>query len=462
VLPGIGPAAGIGLLLPATFGMNPTSAVIMLAGMYYGAAYGGSTTAILINTPGESAAIMTTLDGYQMAKNGRAGAALAIAAIGSFIAGTLGTVALTFFALQVVKFALLFGPAEYFCLMLFSLSAITSLTGKSLPKGMISLILGLMIATIGIDWQTAQTRYGMGIDELEEGINFIVVTIGLFAMGEVFENIEDIMGGTLNPIKIKGRIWLTMEEWRRSIIPILRGGLIGFFVGLLPGAGGTVASIISYTTEKKYAKNPDMFGKGAIEGVAGPESANNSCAAAAFVPMLTLGVPGSVTSAMIMGALIMYGIQPGPLLFQKHPDLVWGLISSMYVGNVMLLILNMPMVGLFARILYIPSSILMPLIIAIAAAGAYTLRGNVFDIYMALLFGVIGYAFRKVEIPAAPLVLAVVLGKPMEQSFRQAMTISGADPIIFISSATSITLIILTLISISVSYIRSRKKKTNA
>jgi putative tricarboxylic transport membrane protein len=459
VLPGIGPSATIALLIPVTFGMDPTSALIMMAGVYYGSKYGGSTTAILIRTPGEASSVMTSIDGYEMARKGRAGAALAVSAIGSFIAGTIGVVALTVFALPLTSMALKFGPAEYFTLMVFAMTAVASLTGKSPAKGMLSTILGLIIATIGIDLQSGQPRYTMGIPEFQDGVGFIVVVVGLFAVSEVFRGMEGLFKGTApEMIKISGKLWLTKEEWKRSIGPIWRGGFIGFIIGVLPGAGGTIASILSYTTEKRLSKHPEEFGKGAIEGVAGPESANNSDTAGALVPLLTLGVPGGGATAVMLGAFIMYGIQPGPLLFQNRPDLVWGLVDSMYIGNIMLLILNLPLIGLFVRLLYIPAGILYPLIVSISVIGAYGINGSMLDLYLILLFGVVGYVFEKIDIPVAPLVLSLVLGGIMEQSFRQAMTISGGDPKIFLGSTITVTLVVLSLISISIPFILPRLK----
>jgi len=442
VLPGIGPAAGIGLLIPITFGMDPTSALIMMAGIYYGAMYGGSTTSILINTPGEASSVMTCIDGYQMARKGRAGAALAVSAIGSFIAGTTGIVALTLLSLPLAAFALKFGPAEYFCLMVFAMAAVSSLTGKSMAKGILSTLLGLMIATIGIDLQSGQPRYTLGVPELQDGVGFIVAVVGLFAIGEVFSTIEDYLKGKIEFVHIKGKLWLTREEWRRSVMPIVRGSIIGFVKGVLPGAGATISTILSYTIEKRISKHPEEFGHGAIEGVAGPEAANNAASCGAMVPLLTLGVPGSGATAVLMGAFIMYGIQPGPMLFEKRPDLVWGLVDSMYIGNVMLLILNLPLIGIFVRILYIPTGILMSLILAICAIGVYSINGNTLEMFMALGFGVMGYVFRKIDIPLAPLVLALVLGGIMEQSFRQAMTISGGNPVVFVKSTICIVLLI--------------------
>ncbi|MBI3917057.1 MAG: tripartite tricarboxylate transporter permease [Betaproteobacteria bacterium] len=459
VLPGIGPSATIALLIPVTFGMNPTSALIMMAGVFYGTKYGGSTTAILIRTPGEAASVMTTLDGYEMARKGRAGAALAVSAIGSFIAGTLGVVALTIFALPLASMALKFGPAEYFTLMLFAMTAVASLTGKSPAKGLLATLLGLMIATIGIDLQSGQPRYTMGIAEFQDGVGFVVVVVGMFAVSEVLRGLVDIQRGTgAKLLPISGKLWLTREEWKRSVGPIWRGGVIGFIIGVLPGAGGTIASILSYTTEKRLSKYPEEFGKGAIEGVAGPEAANNADTAGALVPLLTLGVPGGGSTAVLLGAFIMYGIQPGPLLFQNRPDLVWGLVDSMYIGNIMLLILNLPLIGLFVKLLLIPIGILYPLIVSIAAIGAYGINGSVLDLYLILLFGVLGYIFDKVDIPVAPLVLSLVLGGMMEQSFRQAMTISGANPKIFFNSTITITLVIMSVISIAVPFVIPRIK----
>jgi putative tricarboxylic transport membrane protein len=459
VLPGIGTSATIALLIPVTFGMNPTSALIMMAGVYYGTKYGGSTTAILIRTPGEAASVMTTIDGYEMARKGRAGAALAVSAIGSFIAGTIGVVALTIFAVPLTSMALKFGPAEYFTLMLFAMTAVASLTGKSPAKGMLATVLGLMIATIGIDLQSGQPRYTMGVAEFQDGVGFIVVVVGLFAMAEVFRGLEGLFKGTApQAIKISGKLWLTKEEWQRSIGPIWRGGIIGFVIGVLPGAGGTIASILAYTTEKRMSKHPEEFGKGAIEGVAAPEAANNADTAGALVPLLTLGVPGGGATAVMLGAFIMYGIQPGPLLFQNRPDLVWGLVDSMYIGNIMLLILNLPLIGLFVRLLYIPAGILYPLIVAISAIGSYAINGSTLDLYLLLFFGVVGYVFDKVDIPVAPLVLSLVLGGIMEQSFRQAMTISGGNPSIFVGSTITVTLLVFTAISIALPFLLPRLK----
>jgi putative tricarboxylic transport membrane protein len=449
VLPGIGPAASIALLIPVTYGMNPGSALIMLAGIYYGAKYGGSTTAILIRTPGETSSVMTCIEGYAMALKGRAGAALAVSAIGSFIAGTIGVIGLTLFAVPLASMAIEFGPAEFFTLMLFAMTAVASLTGRSLPKGLFSMFLGLMLGTVGIDLQSAYPRYTMGVLELQEGISFVVVAVGLFAVAEVLQGLEMLVRGTApDVIRISGKLWLTREEWRRSIGPIWRGGILGFIIGVIPGAGSTIASILSYNMEKSLSKHPEEFGEGAIEGVAGPEAANNSDTAGALVPLLTLGLPGGAVTAVMMGAFIMYGIQPGPQLFKDHPEVVWGLINSMYVGNIMLLILNLPLIGLFVRLLYIPRAMLYPLIVAIAVIGIYSVNGSVVDLYMLLFFGVAGYLFSKADIPITPLVLGLVLGDLLEQSFRQAMTLSDGSLGIFFGSRITVTLTLLTVLSL--------------
>lgn len=448
LLPGIGPAAGIGLLLPVTFGMDPIPSLIMLAGIYYGSMYGNTVAAVLINTPGTASAAMTTLDGYPMARQGRGGAALAIAAIASFVAGTLGVLALTFLALPLADFALQFGPAEYFALMLFALSSVSVLVGDSFAKGLISTCIGLAIATIGIDLQSGQPRFTMGVMELQDGVHLMVVIVGVFAVAEVFISVEKWFGGRLAPIAIQGKLWMTRQELGRCAKPIVRGGLIGFIVGVLPGGGGTIATVLSYATEKKLARDPSRFGHGAPEGVAGPEAANNAATCGAFVPMLTLGVPGSGTTAVLLAAFIMLGIQPGPLLFQERPDLVWGLINSMYLGNIVLLVLNLPLAPLFARILYMPPGLLLSLILAVASVGVYTVGNSVMDLYLLLVFGILGYGFRKLGIPAAPMVLALVLGAFMEQSFRQAMAIGQGDPRILLGSPICVALLAATCLAV--------------
>jgi putative tricarboxylic transport membrane protein len=456
-LPGIGPSAGIALLLPVTFGMDPTIALMMLAGIYYGCMYGGAVTAILINTPGDAAAVMTVLDGYPLARQGRAGAALAIAAMSSFIAGTLGVTALTFVAMPLAEFALKFGPPEYFALMLLALTRVSALTGDSLAKGLISVFLGLAISTIGIDLQSGRPRFTMGVPELQQGVTFLVVVVGLFALAEVGRMVEDTLRGTLQIVRVQGRIWFTRQEWQRAFPAILRGAGVGFFCGAAPGLGGTISAMLAYVTEKRVSRHPEQFGKGAIEGVAAPEAAVNADTCGAFVHLLALGIPASGSTAVIMGAFIMYGIQPGPMLFQSHPDLVWGLIASMYVGNLMLLVLNLPLVGLFARILYVPPGILLVIILGVASVGVYSFEGSEFNLYVALLFGVVGYVFRKLDIPKAPLIFGVILGGRIEQSFRQALTISGGDPRILVGSPLAAGLLALAALMIALSFWAKRK-----
>lgn len=448
VMPGIGAATTIALLLPVTYGMPPLPAFIMLAGIYYGAMYGNTSSAVLINTPGTASAAMTTVDGYPMAQQGRGGAAIAISAIASFTAGTLSVLALAFLAGPLTRFALAFGPAEYFMLMLFAITSITAFSDKSFFKGMLSAACGLLLGTVGVDMQTGQFRFTYGIPNLQDGISFIVAIVGLFAVTEVFIGIERWFHGKLSPVRIKGSLWFTKDEFRRSVGPIGRGGLIGFLIGIMPGAGGTIATILAYTTEQRLSKHPERFGKGAIEGVAAPEAANNAAACGSFVPLLTLGVPGSGTAAILLSAFILYGIQPGPLLFSSQPELAWGLIASMLLGNVVLLVLNLPLVGLFVRVLYLPPGVLLPLILSIAVIGVYSTNNNVADLYLLLAFGVLGYLFRKSGIPIAPLIMGLVLGPLMEQSLRQAMIISQASPTALVDSKIGATLGVMILLAV--------------
>lgn len=453
VLPGLGPAAGMALLLPLTFGMDPTTALIMLAGMYYGAMYGGSTTSILINTPGEASSVMTTLDGFQMAKNGRAGAALAVSAIGSVIAGTFSVLALSVLAVPLAHFGLRFGPVEHFALLLFSMAAVASLTGRSVARGLFSMIIGLMIATVGIDLQSGMPRFTGDVIELQDGVSFLVVAVGFFAISEVLVNLEEHYKGNSTVLRIKGKLWLTAEEWRRSYMPIIRGTLIGFFKGVIPGGGATIATMLSYSLERALSKDGDKFGTGMIEGVAGPEAANNAAVGGHLVPLLALGIPTGTTTAILLGAFIIFGIQPGPLLFERKPELVWGLINSMYIGNLVLFVLNLPLIAIFVRVLYTPTGILLPIILVVASIGIYSIDSSTMHLGMAWGFGILGYIFKKTGIPIAPLVLALVLGKGLEQSFRQALTISGGDPSIFLKSGISVFFVIMTVVMLTLPYL---------
>jgi putative tricarboxylic transport membrane protein len=432
VLPGIGPTTGVAILIPITFGMNATTAIITMCGVYYGAMYGGSTTSILLNVPGESSSVMTTLDGYQMAKKGRPGPALGMAALASFIAGTFAVLMLTFIAPPLADFAVSFGPPEYFALTFMGLTLVTSLGGDSPLKGMISGVVGLLVACIGIDAQSGVARFTFGNINLLDGVGFIGMAVGLFAASEVLVNIEEPMQQIFTEAKLNFRsLFPNLQDWKDCFGALWRGSVIGFFIGVLPGAGATIASFLAYAVEKKFSKHPDDFGSGLIEGVAAPEGANNAAAGGAMVSLLTLGIPGSGTTAVMLGALMIHGLRPGPLLFSTNPQFVWGLIASMYIGNVMLVILNMPLISLWVRLLRVPYKVLMPLIITISAVGVFATDNNVFDMWVMFFFGVVGYIMRKMDYPPAPMVLALVLGPMVEMSLRQSLTISHGSLAIF-------------------------------
>ncbi|MBI4536699.1 MAG: tripartite tricarboxylate transporter permease [candidate division NC10 bacterium] len=456
VLPGIGPTTGVAILIPVTFGLNATTAVITMAGVYYGAMYGGSTTSILINVPGESASVMTTLDGYQMAKQGRAGVALGMAAISSFIAGTFAIVMLSLIAPPLANFALAFGPPEYFALTFMGLTMVTSLSGESLLKGIMSGVFGLIIACVGVDAISGAERFTLGNIYLLDGFGFIGVAVGLFAVAEVFVNLEKAEEQVFVKTELKLKsLFPNRQDWKDSLLPIGRSSLLGFFVGVLPGAGATIASFMAYALEKKLSRHPEKFGTGAIEGVAAPEGANNAAAGGAMVPLLTLGIPGSGTTAVLLGAFLIHGLKPGPLLFQSSPDFVWGVIASMYIGNVLLLILNLPLVGLWASLLRVPYTILMPLIVTISAVGVFATDNNIFDMWVMFGFGVIGYLMRKLEFPAAPAVLGLVLGPLVERSLRQSLTISHGDLSIFVTRPISAVLIAFAFLSLLAPVVRA-------
>jgi putative tricarboxylic transport membrane protein len=447
VMPGLGPAATIAMLLPLTFQMDPTSAIIMLAGIYYGAKYGGSTTSILLNVPGESASVVTCLDGYQMARKGRAGAALGIAAIASFVAGTIGVIALMVISPPLARFALSFSSPEYFALMALGLAMVVLLAGKSLVKALLAMLVGLWIASMGTDLFTAQSRFTFGLSELLDGVDFVVVAIGIFALGEVLANMEVREGGEVLPVPKGLRNLLpTMAELKACRFAFFNGSVIGFLIGILPGAGSTVASFISYGVEKAVSKHPEKFGTGVPEGVAAPEGANNSETGGALVPMLTLGIPGSSTTAILLAALILWGLKPGPLMIQDNPALFWGLVASMYVGNVMLLILNIPLIPLFAQILKLPVAILYPVIFGIAIVGVYSVSSSLFDVWMLAGFGLIGYLMRKLDYPSAPLILGLVLGDSMERALRQSLMMSQGDLGILVSRPLSAGMLALTVL----------------
>lgn len=442
VLPGLGPALTIALLLPITFSVPATAAFILFAGIYYGAMYGGSTTSILLNTPGESATIVTALEGHKMATKGRAAAALATAAIGSFVAGTIGTLGLTFVAPPLVEFALRFGPADYFSLMVVAFVAVSAVLGASMLRGLTALAFGILLGLVGIDLQTGQARFTFGLPELLDGINVIVVAVGLFAVGETLYLAARPKTGA-SVIELKGRAWMTREDWQRSWKPWLRGSFLGFPFGALPAGGAEVPTLVSYFLEKKLSKKPEEFGHGAIEGVAGPEAANNASAAGVLVPMLALGLPTSATAAIMLSAFQSYGINPGPLLLQTQSELVWGLIASLYVGNVMLLVLNLPLAGMWAKILTIPAPWLYGGILVFATIGTYGISQSWIDLVLLYLIGGVGYLMRRFDFPTAPTVIGMILGPFAEQEFRRAMTISAGDMTTFVTRPLSLTLLII-------------------
>ena len=460
VLPGIGAPTAIALLLPLTFSVNPTSAIIMFAGIYYGVAYGGTITSVLINVPGESSTVMTCIDGYQMAQKGRAGAALSIAAIGSFIAGTASIVLLMSFAPSLAKFALRFGPAEYFSLAMMAFGLLTVFGGGSPAKIIISTVAGLLISTVGIDVVSGVPRFIFGAPQLLGGIDFIVVICGIFGLAEVFNSIEEPEGGILIKDKLKLReMFLTWKEWADGRWAIARGSVIGFLIGLIPAGGLTVASFLAYMAEKKASKHPETFGKGDIAGVAAPESANNAASISGFAPLLALGVPGSPTTAVMLAGFMMWGIRPGPLLFTSNPDLVWGLIASMYIGNVLLLLMNIFLIPVFVAMLRIPYSIMMGFIIIFASIGAYSVDNNMFDVWMMVGFGILGYAMKKLKYPIVPLVLAMVLGRLAENSFRQAVTISAGNYDIFYRKPIALIFLVVAFLGYVSPLIRMALKK---
>lgn len=461
VLPGLGPVGAIAILLPATFHMSPVSAIIMLAGIYYGAMYGGSTTSILVNIPGEAASVVTCLDGHEMAKQGRAGPALGIAAFGSFIAGTMGLVGLMIFATPLSEFALKFGPPEYFGVIILGLTLLIYLSRGSLLKAVMMGVFGLMISFVGLDPINASPRMTFDLLQLWDGISIVPLAMGLFGIAEILSNIEESATPAILKTKIKN-LFPSISDWMQAKWAILRGSVLGFFLGVLPGGGGIIASFVSYGLEKRISKEPERFGKGAIEGVAGPESANNSATAGGLVPLFTLGIPSNVVMALLFGALTIHGMRPGPFLIKDHPDLFWGVISSMYIGNVMLLILNLPLIPLWVQVLKIPYKILSPLILLFCIIGAYSIRSSIFDVLLTIIFGMVGYLFRKFDYEAAPLMLAFVLGPLFELNLRQSLTLSkGSFSIFFtrpIAAVTIILAIVLLVIGFMPYFTKAREK----
>jgi putative tricarboxylic transport membrane protein len=459
VLPGIGPLATIAMLLPATYKMtDPTSALIMLAGIYYGAQYGGSTTAILVNLPGESSSVVTTLDGYQMARRGRAGAALSIAALGSFFAGTVATFLIAAFAPPLAEVAFKFGPAEYFSLMVLGLIAAVVLANGSIWKALAMVVLGLLLGMIGTDVNSGVARFSFDVPELSDGIEFAVVAMGMFGFAEIILNLEQRENREVFTSKV-GRLLPTMPEFKRSILPILRGTTLGSILGILPGGGAVLASFSTYAMEKKLSKHPEEFGKGAIEGVAGPEAANNAGAQTSFIPMLTLGIPTTPVLALMVAAMMIHNIQPGPQVMTSNPNLFWGLIVSMWIGNFMLVILNLPLIGIWIKLLTVPYRVLFPAILLFCCIGAYSLNNNVFDVFMTIPFAILGYVFKKLECEPAPLLLGFVLGKLMEEYLRRAMTISRGDWMVFLTRPLSASLLAVAVIMLIIVFLPAVAKK---
>jgi putative tricarboxylic transport membrane protein len=442
VLPGIGPVATISILLPITLKISPVAAIIMLAGIYYGAQYGGSTTSILLNIPGEASSVITCLDGYQMARKGRAGPALGISAISSFIAATLGIIGMTFLSYPLAGIALKFGPPEYFSLMILALIILTYLAQGPMLKALIMAVAGLLLSYIGTDIVTGSMRFTFGILDLSDGIGLVPLVMGLFGVSEVLINIEQTLSQDILKTKLT-HLLPTLKDWGLAKWAIVRGSIIGFFLGILPGAGPIISSFVSYSVEKKVSKYPEKFGTGMIEGVAGPEAANNASAQGAFIPLFTLGIPPNVTMAILFGALIIHGLQPGPLLIKEHPDFFWAVVVSMYVGNGMLLFLNLPLIPLWVKVLKVPYVILFPLILLFCLIGSYSLENNTVDVYIMILFGIVGYLMRKFKYEGAPLIMAFVLGPLMEQALRRSLIISDGSFSIFISRPISAATLIL-------------------
>ncbi|MHC1761300.1 MAG: tripartite tricarboxylate transporter permease [Negativicutes bacterium] len=456
VLPGLGPVATMAILLPLTYNIPAEASIIMLAGIYYGAMYGGSTTSILVNLPGEAASVITCIDGYQMAKQGRAGIALGIAAIGSFIAATVAIVGLSIFAPIVSAYALLIGPPEYTTLMLLGLTFVVYLSSKSYTKAIISAMFGLLLACIGADPRLGIPRLTFGSINLMNGLDFAAIAMGLFGVGEILYSFENKEPRSLVTDKIT-QIWPSIDNLIEVKWPIIRGSIIGFFVGALPGGGAVISSLLSYAVEKRVSKNPEEFGKGAMAGVAGPESANNSAAVSAFIPLLTLGLPANAVMAMLFGALMIHGVTPGPFLIQEHPTVFWGVIASMYIGNILLLILNLPLVGIFVQLLKIRMSFLSPAVVLITMIGVYSINSSIFEMGVVLFFGIVGYLMRKFSFEPGPMILAFVLGPILETSFRQSLLLSYGDMSIFIQRPIALTFLLIAVALVALQ-LRTQKK----
>ena len=457
VLPGIGPVATIAMLLPITFHLPPTASLIMLAGIYYGAQYGGSTTSILVNLPGEASSVVTCLDGYQMARRGRAGAALSISAVGSFFAGTVGTVIIVVFAEPLTRMAQKFGPADYCSLMALGLVAAVVLASGSVLKAIAMVFLGLLFGLVGTDVNTGAQRFTFDIPELSDGIDFAPIAMGLFGIAEIVVNLEKHLERRGGAIRV-GSLWPTREEIRRAVPAALRGTALGSLLGVLPGGGPTLGAFSSYTLEKRISRNPGEFGKGAVEGVAAPEAANNAAAQTSFIPMLTLGIPSNAVMALMVGAMIIQGIQPGPEVMTKKPELFWGMIASMWIGNLMLVVINLPMIGMWVKLLTVPYRFLAPAILLFCCIGAYSLQNSTFHVLQVALFGVLGYVFVRLGCEGAPFLLGLVLGPQMEEYFRRAMLLSRGDAMVFLERPISLGLLITTALLLVLMALPSIKK----
>ncbi len=461
VLPGIGPAGAMALLLPITLKFSPASTLILLAGIFNGVQYGGSTTSILVNIPGEASSIMTCIDGHQMAKKGRAGIALGIAAGGSFIAGTIANIGLMIVAAPLAHVALALGPPEYFALMCMGLIIVTYLAQGSVLKAIMMGLVGIILGSVGLDLISAMPRFTFGINELADGIGVVPLVMGFFGISEILENLEGNLKREVFKTRI-GNLWPGLKDWMEAKWAIVRGSLIGFILGVLPGGGAVISSFVSYAVEKKMAKHPERFGQGAIEGVAGPESANNAAAGASLIPLLSLGIPPNPIMAILFSALIVHGIQPGPLLIKEHPDIFWGLVASLYLGNVLLLVLNLPLIGIWVKVLEIPYKILFPFIFLFCLIGAYTLNNVSFDLYVMLIFGILGWIARKFGYEGAPMILAFVLGPMLETALRQSLLISGGSFAIFVTrpiSATALGIAALLLISNVFPFLKKKREQ---
>jgi putative tricarboxylic transport membrane protein len=461
VLPGVGPIATIAMLMPLTLKVDPTGALIMLAGIYYGAQYGGSTTAILLNIPGEVTAVVTAIDGHEMAKRGRAGTALGIAALGSFFAGTVATLVIAAIGAPLTKLALLFGPAEYFGLMVFGLGLAIVLARGSVLKAVIMVVLGLLLATVGTDLETGQDRLTLGIAELSDGVDFAVLAMGVFGIAEILRNLENPESRHVAVSKI-GRLLPSLDELRRSLGPVVRGTGIGSILGILPGNGAVLGPFASYALEKKLSKDPSRFGKGAIEGVAGPESANNAGAQTSFIPLLTLGIPPNAVMALMVGAMTIHGLIPGPQVMIKHPTLFWGMIASMWIGNLFLLVINLPLIGLWVRLLKVPYRLMFTTILLFCAIGIYSINNNPYDVYFTAFFGLAGYVFIKLGLEPAPMLLGFVLGRLMEEKLRQALALSEGSLMTFVERPVAAALLVLAAAVMAIAVLpavsRSRQK----